>query len=86
MGFDDGECYICYACGGGNESVDTTYTICFGCLDKLIFNVTGRWWVAFVNRILEKMLSSDKCDFCGQEKCLVVELSICDGHSVKDSD
>jgi hypothetical protein len=86
MGFDDGECYFCYAIGGGNEKCkDKRYDICFECLSKRIevkgSSVTARWMYGLSNSIKEYtnyMNKDNQCYICQETKILTVNLSICE--------
>lgn len=84
MGFDDGECYICYAIGSGNNPCGRA-DICFGCLGIAVEcidkpHITARWYYALANAIKEHTISMGICCRCLEDRKALINLSICVGH------
>ena len=76
MGYDYGECLICYLKHGCNEDGPHYRNICFQCLDTAAIgrNSVGRVIYAIDN---EQALMFSNCDKCNRNKVFVVYATIC---------
>lgn len=92
MGFDIGDCIVCYVTGGYNDyardidSSDTDdglKTVCAECIEKM-FRENRDSYHHRVNMVLSKQLNEcpdeDYCVLCNEEKNLTFDVSCCKEH------
>jgi len=84
MGFDDGECYICYAHYGGNNPSGRAQ-ICFICFGEKIEEIkkpylSGRWTGGLQEAIKEHWIESGTCCVCQKDRKMLLNLSLCSEH------
>lgn len=84
MGFDDGECYLCYALGHGNNHGDR-HNVCFVCFGEKVEErdperVNIGIGSCLGRSIAENCLTNGKCYLCGKRRNMLMTLSLCDGH------
>ena len=77
MGYDYGECILCYLRCGCNESGPHYNNVCFQCLDEA---ANGRKTIGRVTSEIhnEHALSFEDCDKCDRKNVFVVYSTICE--------
>lgn len=74
MGYDDGECLLCYVKYGCNDSSNQRAEICASCIEEHGSHFTGR-----VQSVLSRNLSCLKtnCALCKKDKYIIFDVSVC---------
>lgn len=78
MGYDDGECIVCYCHGFGNNHCDSRI-LCLCCIGLVIrgLDLWGRSQSVIRDKLSQ--LDHDKCHSCGM-RAYTAEISVCDMH------
>lgn len=79
MGYDRGECILCYCrCGGNEECEDEQlYNLCYKCFTKWCPDgLRGNTGIGSYCQIAPDIV----CDFCEQTSICLYQVAICDEH------
>ena len=84
MGFDFGECVICFILYGCNEGCEHPRNVCFGCLENVSDNVPEeRLPLSYrLDRAIKEssFVSRFTCYLCKKEQNIGLELHVCENH------
>lgn len=79
MGYDDGECVLCYSKYGCNNGVSESRAktpVCFGCIDVHFDEFTTRMVYPLIH--WEKYASYEVCNICKIKKTSLLLLPLCE--------